>query len=282
MKNKRNSNLLSFLVFPIIAVILIAFIIILNAFLKDTWNINDKLLDTLNSILSAFVVGIFTTIFTQIITHNIFAIKKTNDKLKEFGVEFIGKGTSTSKDTRCLLGNSITNKYPSEVKLLFISGNGYFKLYNKEIFNCLKNSDCIIKILLLSTNPSNKEYIERMEKLCYQKTPYIEQVNSQSIPLLQSIVDKLEKGKKHQLKLRFYKDEYRYNYRIAKYCNNDDVFGRCWLNIQPFNRDAVDLSVGLNGSWDSERSSDNNIYELLDKGFDYLWDEYESTEYKFF
>lgn len=49
----------------------------------------------------------------------------------------------------------------------------------------------------------------------------------------------------------------------------------CWLNIQPFNKDAVDLSVGLTGSWSStDKNIQENMFYQSDKGFDLIWDKY--------
>jgi hypothetical protein len=231
--------------------------------------------------LSAVTVGVIATLFTQIITNNIAKIKRNNDKLKEFGVEYIGTGISTPKDTLHLFGNRYTKKFPSEIKLLFISGNGFFKHFQEELLQCVKYSDCTVKILLLATDAENAAYAARAERLCPQETSYFDQVNGESIPRLKEVIGQLEENKKKQIKLRFYKDEYRYNFRIAKYCSGDDIAGKCWLNIQPFNRDAVDLSVGLDGEWTNESQSESNIFELLDQGFDQLWKDYEATEYKF-
>lgn len=278
-KNNSTSLALWILIFVMIAIILA--IVILNIQLQSISEIKGLLLNLLNSLLSAVTVGLIATTFTQIITNNMIRVKRNNEKLREFGVEYIGTGLSTKKDTIQLFGNKYTKEYPHEIKLLFISGNGYFRFFQKELLQCVQNSDCTVKILLLSTDPSNQEFIARMESICPQNTPYSDQVEKESLPILQSVVDCLDENKKRQIQLRFYKDEYRYNFRIAKYCSEDSVFGKCWLNIQPFNRDAVDVSIGLNGGWNNESLSSNNVFELLDVGFDQLWDKYEKTDYLF-
>ena len=60
-------------------------------------------MDLLNSLLSAVTVGVIATMFTQIITNNIAKIKKNNDKLKEFGVEYIGTDNITYCHVRLTL-----------------------------------------------------------------------------------------------------------------------------------------------------------------------------------
>ena len=84
-----------------------------------------------------------------------------------------------------------------------------------------------------------------------------------------------------KIQLRFFKDEYRYNYRIAKYVDEENVHLKCWWNIQPFNRDAVDLSIMLHGAYVSDLPSDGNVVTCLDDGFDYIFEKYKDTQYKF-
>lgn len=280
-KKDYNSTTLALWVLIIIMLVIISAIVVLNIKMQRASDIKWLLLDLLNSLLSAVTVGLIASTFAQIIANNMIRVKRNNEKLSKFGVEYIGTGRSSPIDTDQLFGNGITKNYPSEIKLLFISGDGYFRAFGKNLLHCVQNSDCVVKILLLSVDPSNREFISRMEKMCPQKISYYDQVMQETLPILQSVVDNLDESKKKQVRLRFYKDEYRYNFRIAKFFSEDNVEGKCWLNIQPFNRDAVDISVGLNGSWDNEHPSDSNIFELLDAGFDQIWDEYKETEYIF-
>lgn len=263
-----------------VMIVLAVAIVFVNVCLQSESDMKETLLDSLNSLISAVIVGVIGTMFTKIIVDNLAKVKRNNDKLKEFGTEYIGTGESTKKDVLHLFGNKYINEYPKEIKLMFISGNIFINKFKKELLNCLQQSDCIVKILLISTDPLNQEYAKRMEKICPQKEPYHCQVNNKSINVLKSIANQLnDSNKRSQLKLRFYRDEYRYNFRIAKYCSGDNIAGKCWINVQPLNRDAVEVSIGLYGEWNNETSSDNNIYELLDEAFDKLWDEYEQTEY---
>ena len=280
-KRKINSTAVALWALTAVTIVICFAIIALNIRYQTLEDWKDILIDLLNSLLSVVLFGGLATLFTQIITNHILEVKRNNDKLKEFGVEFIGGGRSTPEDTRNLFGHEAKKRYPSEIKIMFLSGNGFFVHFEKELLECIRNSDCTVKILLLSTDPSNQKYAKRMEDMCPQKTTYFHQVDEEAIPVLQSIMSHLDESKKSQLKLRFYKDEYRYNFRIAKYCDGDNVLGKCWLNVQPFNRDAIDVSVGLNGGWDDKEKLDNNIYKLLDMGFNDLWYKYEDTEYIF-
>ena len=255
--------------------------VLLSIYVLDREDINELVLDLLKALVSAVTVGVIVTTTTGIITDNFIKVQKNNQKLREFGVRKIGSGMSDTEDTRLLFGRKNIKKYPDEIKIMFISGNGFFARYQNELYTCLKNSNCSVKILLLSTDVANQSYIQRMEEMCPQKPSYYDQVNKEALPILQSVIDRLEDDKKHRIQVRFYTDEYRYNFRIAIYNRKEESQGFCWLNVQPFNKDAAELSVGLDGAWSSTDSSPNNIYELLDIGFDQIWDKYAKTEYKF-
>ena len=118
----------------------------------------------------------------------------------------------------------------------------------------------------------NNDYIKRCEEICPQEVPYLKQTTETTLPILNTISKRFP----NRIEIRYYKDEYRYNFRIAKYRIKDGTFDNmCWLNIQPFNKDAVDLSVGLTGSWSStDKNIQENMFYQLDKGFDLIWDKY--------
>lgn len=280
-KKRIHFDITAALIAILIMVVLAFLVFIAVFFYTENADVKKLSYDLMSSLVTAVTVGLFTSISTNIIIKGFARVNRNNKMLSKFGVEYIGGGKSNRIDDKNLFGDKLLNRYPTEIKILFISGNGFFAKYQKHIFDCIKNSDCTVKILLVSTAQSNEDYLDRMEKICPQEKHYSIQVNSETIPTLQQIVDQLDDSKKKQLKLRFYKDEYRYNFRIAKYCYEDNTVGKCWLNVQPFNKDAIDLSVRLDGKWDDHSSEEENVFLNLDSGFDTLWDTYESTEYKF-
>ena len=149
-----------------------------------------------------------------------------------------------------------------------------------DIERCLKKSDCEIKILLLDTSNENQQYVIRAEEMCPQGHSYWFQIYEQSLKLLQELITKT-KCSENRIKVRFYRDEYRYHYRLAKYHNaNDSITTKLFMNVQPFNKDAVDVSIGFKGEHNDGIEGENFI-TLLDDGFDYLWDKYEHTEHRF-
>jgi hypothetical protein len=260
-------------------IVIIVGIIIFNlAFqTKNDWKTIGA--DLIASLLSAITVSLIIGTFTKIISDNILKIEKNDRWLKSFGVDKIGGGRSTHKDTIELFGNPYKNHFPKEVKLLFITGNGFLNHFKNEIITYLKNPTSKLKILLVDVSKSNIDFVERMEAICPQKTSYKDQIEKESLPALREII--AETGAKDRIQLRFFKDEYRYNYRIAKYLDDENVEIKCWWNVQPFNKDAVDLSIMLHGVCNSDTPPDNNVVNYLDKGFDFIFDKYKNTEYKF-
>ncbi len=272
MKRRKKFGI-SFIAFAIILLVLVAVIIIANIFLQDSGDWKIILTDLLNDILSVAIVGVIASVFTKIISDNFFKIKQNNDKLLSFGVNKIGEGKSSIEDIVNLFGDKKSDRYPAVIKLLFITGNGFFTTFEKDISECLQNSDCKIKILLMSMEEDNKAYIERCEELCPQVKPYESQLKDETLVILNRLNQKFP----NRIEIRYFKDEYRYNYRIAQYRIKDGTYDNfCWLNIQPFNKDAIDLSIGLTGSWNnSTKNLEENIFYQLDKGFDFIWDKYE-------
>lgn len=273
MKKKKFE--FGFIALAITILAIVIAIIIANILLQGIADWKKVLLDLLNDILSVAIVGVIATIFTKIISDNFFKIKRNNEKLTSFGIDYIGGGISSKKDTANLFGEKI---FPSVIKLMFITGDGFFKTFEENLKYCLDNSNCEIKILLMSVVENNAEYVKRMEYLCPQSTPYAEQIKSKSLKIIQPLKEKY----KDRINVRYYRDEYRYNFRIAQYDSADGRNYKCWLNIQPFNKDAVSLSVGLQGGWnDNQENLDTNIFNYLNEGFDLLWNKYEDTENQF-
>lgn len=278
-KRFKSSSSITLFVMIIVMVIIIVGIIIFNlAFqTKSDWKTIGA--DLIASLLSAITVSLIIGTFTKIISDNILKIEKNDRWLKSFGVDKIGGGRSTHKDTIELFGNPYKNHFPKEVKLLFITGNGFLNHFKNEITTYLKNPNTTLKLLLVDISDDNIDYVKRMEAICPQKTSYKDQILNESLPALREIIT--ETGAKDRIKLRFFKDEYRYNYRVAKYVDDENVEIKCWWNVQPFNKDAVDLSIMLHGVCASDTPPDTNVVNYLDKGFDFIFDKYKNTEYKF-
>lgn len=274
-----NRSVIALYILIVLMVVISVSIITLNLLYQTKDDFKSLLISLLDSLLSAVTVGLIATTFSKIITNNFAIIKRNNQKLSAFGVREIGTGVSTKKDSLDLFGNPYTGVYPRELKIMFISGNGFFSHYKNDLTDCLRHG-CLVKILLLSTEDANQSYLSRMNKLCPQTTAYKDQVDAETLSTLRSVFDSLDAKQRQLLQVRFYRDEYRYNFRIAKYCDQDNrVSGQCWLNIQPFNRNAVDMSIALKGGWDA--TSEDNFFATLDDGFDRIWHTYPQTEYRF-
>ena len=285
MKQKRRINLFSDLWALLgIMLIIVAILIALNIYFQEPETWKNLLFDLMNSLLSALIVGLVIGTFTKVIADRLVSVQKNEMKLSAFGIQEISTGISTEKDCVELFGNSVTRKYPKEIKLLFITGNGFMKEFEHKVYKAIAEGDCIVRILLASTQSENIEYLESMEYMCPQKISYKEQIEEQTKQVIDRIRQRLkDKGlteRINNISIRFYRSEYCYNYRISKYVDaHGDVTNMCWLNVQTPTKDAGELSVVLKGATDVDTDRCSNMFFRLDEGFDKLWDKYEATEY---
>lgn len=139
MKRRKRFEI-SFTVFAAILLIVIILIVLANVLLQEEGDWKKILTDLLNDILSVAVVGVIATFFTKIISDNFFKVKRNNNKLLSFGVERVGEGKSTANDIIDLFGDKKADNYPSEIKLMFITGNKFFDEYQEDIEECLSKS----------------------------------------------------------------------------------------------------------------------------------------------
>jgi len=277
-KRNRFSSSTALWIMLILMVTIIAAIISVNIFWQDIMEWKNLAMELMNSLLSAITIGLIVGTFTKIISDHLFAVKRNDQKLALFGIQQISTGVSTTKDVLNLFGNPYKKQYPSEICLSFITGNNFFKTFQHEIVCCLKQG-CYIKVMLASPDEANYGFLKRMEELCPQKERYINQIWQETLPL----VDKIRKeagSAEGKIMVRFYRDEYRYNYRLARYLiGENELKTNFWINISSLNIDAVDSSVVLKGVAYSAEDNENSIFKKLDESFSFLWDKYRSTEY---
>lgn len=229
--------------------------------------------DYISAVLISFIVGAFF----KMITEKFFIVKKNDKLLRKFGVLEVGTGVSTRKDVHSIFGYEILNIYPQEIHLLYITGNVYLSVFRKELTKCLKHG-CVVKLLLVSTDEKNIDFVHRLEEIYERNNGKF----GKQIDDVKALISELKTEYTNQIRIRFYQDEYFYNFRSAKYYDSktDTVFYKSNINIQPFNKPAADCSIGLSGTYkSSDKDLDNNIFYLNDKAFDKLWDKYEETEY---
>ena len=277
IRNKKTSGL-AFWVMLVMMLATIAAIILVNLFWLDRAGWKTLAMELMSSLLSAITISLIIGTFTKIISEHLFAVKRNDRKLASFGIQQISTGISTTKDVLDLFGNPYKKQYPKEICLLFITGNSFFKVFQHEIIHCLQRG-CCIKVMLASPHEANFDFLKRMEQLCPQKTSCANQISQETLPLVEKI--RKEAGNTEgRIMVRFYRDEYRYNYRSARYLiGENELQTNYWINISPPNTDAVDLSVVLKGCAYSTEEIQNSIFEKTDKSFSFLWEKYRSTEY---
>lgn len=270
-----------FLIIAIIITIISADIIVAICFL-DHIKWSDILKSITAEIITAVIVTTLLGTLVKMITEKYFIVRKNDKMLRHFGVSSVGTGRSSSKDVTDIFGNSILRIYPREIHLLFITGNIYLSTFRRQLLECIANGTNV-KILLIDTGEDNLDFVHRLEKI-YNREPntFVKQIDSIKA-LVNDIRSSIKKnGYSGTLELRFYRDEYFYNYRSAIYydAKKEEFIHKSNLCIQPLNKPATDCSIGLTGVYeDTDTTLEENIFHLNDQTFNILWDNYVNTRY---
>ena len=285
MKNKKKKNLVAVNLFlPITLTVmsaLIVAIIVLNILYQDKSGWISLLLKLLENLLATSIIGTFIGLVTKIVTDKLFTVQISMKKLKEAGVQGIGPGIFTRKDARNFFGNPLTKQYPKVIKMMFITGYNFISFYKDAIIDCLKVG-CEIQLLLASPIDNNA-YLERLYNLDRSgennPKPFntVEEIND-TLRILSDINEKC-KDCNGKLIVRFFRDEHKYNIRIAQYKVNQREVYHFWLGLSPINSVAINYSISLYGKIDTDKNSDDmEMLKGSENGFDYLWRRYEETE----
>lgn len=262
---------------------LIAGIVVLNFVYRkdDGW---DKLLyELMSDLLSAIVIGLFIGLITKIITQKLFSVQINMKKMRDLGIDGIGSGRFESSDVKKMFGGSYyRHKFPCVIKLMFLVGDVFLKVYENNFAECM-NHGCEVQLLIARPTEDNREYLERIaERYNRGATDYIKKIKDDT--LVTALKIKSASKNPDNLKIRFFKDEYQNNLRIAKYCKPNGEVTHYWINLQPISKAAKDLSIALKGTVvnDERRSpdgkEDENLCSVSEQGFDFLWNMYGKTE----
>lgn len=282
MKKKKSPSSLSLFILFAIMITIIILIVVLNFVFQDSNNWRTLLFDLMGDLLSAIVIGLFVGLITKAITEKLFSVQINMKKMRDLGIDGVGTGISTREDIEKMFGTTrLKKKYPCIMKIMFVTGNVFLKTFQQNIIESM-DEGCEVQFLIASPDENNSEYLERISyryndgQIDYQK-----EILEDALKTVKKI---RERSKNPQnLKVRFYRDEYQNNIRISKYLIEGDHFvSYYWLNVQPLNKAAVDLSIALKGTYDNEvkdsTEEKNNLCLASERGFDLLWRKYEGTE----
>lgn len=276
MKKNRINYIALTLVISGVLVIAITLLLVLT----KEHQINGTLRSILYEIDKALIL---TTIFgtiTKIISDELISVRKNDKKMRELGIHSIGEGRLDKKQANIMFGGR-GYEYPDELKFFFINGRKFLSKYKSNIIDAIKYG-CKIKILIADPIKS-VDFLRRANKINNQNS--IEGV-LEAIKIVESINKELEgKGFKGTIELRHFIDEYRYNFRLAKFYSEHQVI-KAWINFQPMNRIAVDQSLTVIGSYDIDylKEAKSNVDKerqsivlSLDDSFDDLWKTYKEN-----
>ena len=256
---------------------------------KGDWK--EVLISVTKDVIAAVIVTFLAGTFVKMLTDRYFIVKKNDKLLKDFGVANVGTGKSTAKDVMDIFGNPAFHIYPKEIHFIFITRRGYLETFQDNLMACLEHG-CNVKILLASYAEHNLRYVHRLESL-YNKNSdkndddkdscYVKELKEVET-MIDNIRNKLAAAgpSAGKIELRFYNDEYFYNFRSAKYYDSkkETFVHKNFINVQSFNAEAVDCSIGLSGTFIDTDDNQKNIFYQNDKTFERLWEEFEGTDYK--
>lgn len=280
MKKKRFPLTLIILLVALVLVIISLLLIILA---PDNI-IHPSIKDILKEINKALVLSVIIGTITKLVAEDINKVKLNDMKMRRLGIHSIGEGLLDKKQANIMFGGN-GYAYPRELKFLFITGISFMQTFEKRIMEAVKNG-CHLKLLIADIERSD-DYLTRASVMCPQNTKsgsYLEQIADVNALIARMQKEITDNGYKGTVEVRHYTDEYRYNFRIAKYqaANNDLV--RAWINFQPINKTAIDQSLTVLGEYsDTEQLSgltqvekeSRNIVLSLEDSFDMLWEIYK-------
>ncbi|MCH5151664.1 MAG: hypothetical protein J1F65_03275 [Clostridiales bacterium] len=288
MNKRHNLRDLTIILLFVVTIVIIVAIVVLNLVIQQEADLKKLLIDLLNDVLSAIVIGLFVGMLVKVFTDKPFSIKVDYRIMKKAGISNIGNGISNKDDINKMFGSDILEKnYPRQLKLLFLTGNVFLTFFKTDIIRCIKNG-CEVQLLLASYDKNNLPYLERISKLYHDsKVDYEAELREDALKTVDEILQETI-GMAGSLKVRFYRDEYQNNIRVAKYIDqpphHTDI-SYYWINLQPLTLPAKTLSLALKGfiesdTEDEESDDEKNLCKQSEKGFNLLWDIYKETEYK--
>ena len=249
-------------------------VVVVNIVVLDGSNWQNMFMGMMNDLVSAIVIGLFVGIITTIVTNRIISVQKNMGRLRKWGITSIGTTLSTAKDIHLMFGGK---HYPSEIKLMFLTGRTFFQEFKHQIIRAM-NHGTKVKILIASGDSANEEYLDRV-RIRYlsdkEKGFYAKEITD--------VVKALDEIKRYSinpqnLEVRHYLDEYQNNLRIATYdYNRERRVSYYWINLQPPNKEALKVSITHRGrvDWTSDNlDMDENLCCQFERGFDELWDRY--------
>lgn len=276
LKDKINLILLGVIILIIIMTIILWF--------NENSGMPRFLYNLIYEAVKALIVTLIIGSVGKIISEEIIKIKKNDEKMKKIGIYSIGEGLLDNKQANIMFGSK-HHKYPKSLKFYFISGVSFLHDFKPRLIKAIQNGT---KIKIMIADPiKSKGFLERANFLSKQEGKYgnfFEQI-AKSIELVNDLsIEAFDKNYSGSIEIRHYHDEYRYNFRLAKYYNEENEEIKAWVNFQPINRDAINLSLTVLGKYDESylkdvgsRSNQENqsIVLSLDKAFDSLWDKYQ-------
>ena len=286
MRKKSIKTILILLGLSLAVVCILAFCIVTSYLTYGQFNWKDILYKIVEVSCITIIVTTPLGILAKIITERWFSVNINMLELRKNGISSIGSGISDQTDINKMFGTKrLTKNYPYKLKLFFLTGNKFLYLFQKQITKCM-DEGCEVQLLIADPDDDNRNFLERNAALLTNKenpgsVDYVNELKTETFSHIKSIRN--NSVHPENLKVRFYRDEYINNVRIAKYIDGKGEISHYWINLQPLSNCAINLSVALKGTvtFDSKTNKDTNMCLASEAGFEKLWDIYQNTENKY-
>lgn len=290
MRRNNHSLALLFSLALIIDICVVAFNLIFEGRV-----LNDKFFSFMWFVAETIFTTVIIGFIVKIISDDVIKVKANDYKMKKLGIYEVGEGKLNSSQANTMFGAPLLgHPYPKELRFMFVSGSVFLDVFKERIIKAIEHG-CNLKILL--ANPDDPaRFLNRMERLIPQKGEAGGDTYAEQVLFVNDIIDniKLETDKyfeengikmsdRGSIEVRYYIDEWRYNIRLASYCdkNGQDEYHRVWLNYQSPVKDSIYQSLTVIGYMDASegtKTEEESLVYAMKIGFDKLWDIYERAE----
>lgn len=279
---KKKFNIINIIFYVVLGLVIIISIFL---YFSKSLSMSELTYNILYEILKALIISGVIGIISKIVSEEMIKVKRNDDKMRRLGIYSIGEGRLDKKQTNIMFGCK-SYHYPTELKFCFISGPSFMKTFKDNIINAIKHGTYVK--LMIADPIKSKEYLERADAFVPQTGKdgsYIDQINFTIILVKEIKAEIIKNEYPGDIEVRHYHDEYRYNFRLAKYYIDENEIIRAWVNFQPPNKDAIDQSLTVLGKYDEEYLKEStsrvdkesqSIVLSLDESFDILWNKYKA------
>lgn len=284
---KRNLKLIA-LILGIILLLAVGILVVLCNIPETGMNATFRsiLFEIDKGLFITGILGFVLSFASRLLAEDILAISRDNKRLRKIGIRSITNTRLEKEEIRLMFGDDRSG-YPLELKFIFVSGINFVEEFKPFMLRAIEHGTDI-KIMI--GDPYSKEgraFLEHNQEFRGKRNKN----NMTDVEECDSVTKKLRDMQKEitdraltgSLRLRYYTDQYRYNYRIAIFEDkNKKRETRMWSNFQPQTKIAMELSLAIYGTHNEADFDETSLVKTdeekrslvleTDSSFDKLWE----------